>query len=193
MVIDVNTHSVSRAYTASGCLLLIGVACVVAPLITPDEFKLSTALWAGGFFLLPMLITLAMHKKLAQPRTLTIDRAGVRWHDGRYRVSFAVGWHELATVAINAHVATSPDPTDQAAKTAASGVMKGPRGLVLLDLYPADPGFTARHPEMAAQWEKHGARGAYRLALGASLHAVPEIDRGLTQFAAHRYRGAQRL
>jgi hypothetical protein len=63
------------------------------------------------------------------------------------------------------------------------------RVLVRLDLFPGDPGFRERHPEMEHLWELHRVRSGYRLPLGSAPRFIPPMDEALRRYPPDIYRG----
>src|SRR5690606_7657348 len=82
VVINLNRNSLKNAYSASGCLLLIGLMCLSAPLITGGHLDTRIEVFGVWVFVVPLLISLALRRRLARPRLLTIDSRGMRWDFG---------------------------------------------------------------------------------------------------------------
>jgi hypothetical protein len=119
-------------------------------------------------------------KRVTRPRLLVFDAAGIRWDDP-LGTPWAVAWQELGAVSISR-------TRERAVKLADAVVRKT---LVRLDLFPADPRFRARHPEMEHMWEFHRVREGYRLPLGDSADLIPVVERAMTRFAPQVYRGVR--
>lgn len=134
----------------------------------------------GGLLVLIGLIGALLWKVITRPRSVVIDRIGLRWHDPRGN-PWQVAWPELAAVAISRTVNRNPRKVI-------------PSSMVRLDLFPADPEFRHRHPEMEQLWEFHRVQGGYRVPFGEvpeSDGLIPRLDHGLRTFAGPRYRGVQ--
>jgi hypothetical protein len=129
-----------------------------------------------------------MRRKAFRPRRLVIEQPGIRWDDPQGQ-PWAVPWHELAAVAISKHGALEVDHSMNAKVSGAiSDRVLGESVLVRLDMFPADPGFHQRHPEMAHLWT--GDR--LRLQLGHNVRLLPQMDAAIRYFQPGRYLGVQR-
>ncbi|PXX59688.1 hypothetical protein DFR70_11170 [Nocardia tenerifensis] len=132
----------------------------------------------GGLLLLIAVIAALLWRVLTRPRSLVIEQAGVRWTDPRGS-SWSIAWPELAAISVSRTVNRNPRKIV-------------PSAMVRLDLFPADPGFRQRHPEMERLWELHRVRQGYRVPFGDvpdSHDLVPRLDESLRMFAGPRYQG----
>ncbi|WP_394835995.1 hypothetical protein LVJ94_03695 [Pendulispora rubella] len=123
-------------------------------------------------------------------RRLILDQAGIRWEEPQGR-SWTVAWPELAAVAVLCTAKGPAGPrtlTDIPGEAIVDGVV-GEHVLVHLDLYPADPTFRARHPEMEHLWEFRRMKNGYRLSLAYTSAFVPKIDLAMRVFRPVIYRG----
>jgi hypothetical protein len=163
-------------WAASQVIALVAVALPVATvgflvtLANALDGSVAAALGAVGLGVLVVLIGLLpvlTLRRAFRPRRLIIEPAGVRWHDPA-GTPWAVPWPELGAVAVST----------------ALKIRKGGRSttLVRLDLWPRDPGFDARHPEMREQWEASGARDCYRVGLGPRANALGPMDHALRSY-----------
>jgi hypothetical protein len=143
----------------------------------------------GVLFLLPALLVVAFARQVFRPRKLVLEPGGVRWDDPRGN-PWAVAWPELAAVVISKHSPMQvPMSADDRIVNAATDKVLGERAHVRIDLYPADPGFAQRHPQMNPLWGRQGVAGGYRLPLGNKADLVPVLDQALRRFAPGAYRG----
>lgn len=159
---------------------VIGVVAVGLPAVTIGflvalahalDGSVAAALGAVGLGLLAVLLGLLpvfTLRKAFRPRRLIIEPAGIRWHDPA-GTPWALPWPELGAVAIST----------------ALKIRRGGRSttLVRLDLWPRDPGFDARHPELREQWEASGAKGRYRVGLGPRASALGPMDHALRSYS----------
>jgi hypothetical protein len=132
----------------------------------------------GGILLLLGLVVVSSWQKLTRPRRLVFDQDGIRMDDPGGKPWF-VAWHELGAVAISRTVQTKVKATDMR------------RTLVRLDMFPADPGFRARHPEMEHLWELHRVRSGCRLPFGSSPQFIPLIDEAMRRYRPDVYQGVR--
>ena len=126
------------------------------------------------------VLALLNWKKASRPRKLVLDPHGVTWDDPQGQ-PWAVRWEELSGVAISRTKERAVQVSDAAAR----------RVLVRLDLFPADPGFRQRHPEMEHLWEFHRVRNGYRLPLGSNPGFIAPIDHGMRLFRPQIYGGVR--
>ncbi|WP_460525233.1 hypothetical protein [Flindersiella endophytica] len=112
------------------------------------------------------------------PNLVVVEPPGLRWYDRGS--SWAIAWTELAAVSI----ATS--------KTL-GGYSTFPQSpytvWVRIDLYPGDPGFQERHPDLTPFWEAAGGQQCYRIPLGQAESELRALDNGLRMYAPTHYRG----
>ncbi len=181
MVIDLARGVKTKAAAAifvSGGFGLLAVMSGLTGQVSGGRGVAIAAVVLGGLLLSIALIALLLWKVITRPRSLVIDQTGVRWGDPRGG-PWAVAWPELAAISVSRTVNRSPR------KLVASAMVR-------LDLFPADPEFRLRHPEMERLWELHRVRRGYRLPFGDvpdSQDLVPQLDEALRRFAGPRYRG----
>jgi hypothetical protein len=144
----------------------------------------------GILFLLPAIVTFARRDTVFRQQLLVFEANGVRWDDPK-GAPWAVPWTELAAVSISKHSPkqVGPESVQDKLVGAASDKIAGERAHVRLDLFPADPGFAGRHPELAHLWERQGVRNGYRLPLGSNVDFIPLIAGAVGRFAPSVYRG----
>jgi hypothetical protein len=176
---------------ASAILIPLGLLAIVGGVVETvnGRFGGLVALGFGLVFLGIGLVPVFNRKRAFRPRRLVIEQAGIRWDDPK-GAPWAVGWQELAAVALGRHEAaqTGPDSVGEKVAGAAMNRALGERVLVRLDLFPADPGFHHRHPELAHLWI--GDR--LRLQLGHNAKLLPQMDAAIRYFQPGRYLGVQR-
>lgn len=183
VVIDLAQNSVTRSAAAILLAAGFGLLAIWAGLtgrIAGGSGVAIAAVVTGGVLLLIGFIGALLWKVITRPRSLVIDRTGVRWHDPRGS-SWQIAWPELAAVAV------SRTTNRNTRKVIASSMVR-------LDLFPAEPDFRRRHPEMERLWEFHRVRDGYRVPFGEVVESdglVPRLDHGLRTFAGPRYRGVQ--
>ncbi|GAA2684458.1 hypothetical protein LV78_007335 [Actinosynnema pretiosum] len=170
VVIDVAGPSTRKALVGAGVALALGVLGLVGFASTGG---LALLVIGGGLVALGLLPLLAW-KKLSRPRALVVEAQGVRWDDPQGK-PWAVAWGELGAVSVS--------------RSVDGGMARRsvPRTFLRLDLFPGDPGFAARHPEMAHLLRREDGR--YRLPVADSFAALPVLDGALRQAAGPRYRG----
>ncbi|MET8866034.1 hypothetical protein ABZW11_24115 [Nonomuraea sp. NPDC004580] len=174
---DTKTKSVIGASVAGG----IGLLAVVSALTGQTTGGSGTAVAVGivgAIFLLIGLLPVLTWKKLSRPRRLVFDAHGVRWDDPQGQ-PWGAAWQELAGVGISR--------TQQRRVKLADYILR--KTMVRLDLFPADPGFRQRHPEMEHLWEFHTVKNGYRLPLGSNPKYVPVIERAMRQYRPAAYWG----
>jgi hypothetical protein len=194
VVLDVGKDATKKVIIGSSVSGIIGLIAIISGIAGAVEGGGGTriaVIVVGSLFMLPVVITLAMAKKVFRPRRLVFEPAGLRWDDPQ-GAPFAVPWSELAAVAISKHTPREV-PQDLSGHLAGKAADKigGERAHVRLDLYPADPGFANRHPEMAHLWERQGVQRGYRLPLGGNANFIPTIAQGMGRFAPQIFRGVQ--
>ena len=190
VVIDVGGTAARQGIVGAVVSGLIGLLAIVAGLAgAVDGGGEAVAIVIGVLFLVPPLLLLGLSKQLLRPRRLVFEAAGIRWDDPQGK-PWAVGWHELAAVAISKHSAIQlPQTTSERIAGATTEKLLGERAHVRLDLYPADPGFPGRHPQMAHLWGRQEVTNGYRLPLGANVRFIPLIAQAMVRFAPSIYRG----
>jgi hypothetical protein len=190
VVIDVGKADAKRFVIASvvcGAIGLIAICAGLAGAVNGGIGTVITMVVIGAVFLLIAALPLLMRKKAFRPRRLVIEQPGIRWDDPQGQ-PWAVPWHELAAVAISKHGALEVDHSMNAKVSGAiSDRVLGESVLVRLDMFPADPGFHQRHPEMAHLW----AQDRYRMPFGRSPALIPQIDAAIRHFQPMRYQGIQ--
>jgi hypothetical protein len=189
-IIEVGKADAKRFVIGAIVSGILGLIAICAGLTGAVEGGIGVAIAAiaiGAVFLLIGLLPLLLRKKAFRPRRLVIEQPGIRWDDPQGQ-PWAVPWHELSGVAISKHGAIEVDHSVNAKVSGAiTDRVLGESVLVRLDLFPADPGFHQRHPEMAHLW----AQDRYRMPFGRSPALIPQIDAALRQFQPMRYRGVQ--
>jgi hypothetical protein len=190
-VIDIGKSDSRRFVIASAVIIPLGAIAIIAGLAGAVEGGPGVAIAAvciGGVFLLIGLLPILARKKAFRPRRLVIEQAGIRWDDPQGK-PWAVRWQELAAVAISKHEAlqVGPESVSDKVSGAITDRVLGERALVRLDLFPGDPGFHQRHPEMAHLWEKD----RIRLPLGHNAGFLPLMDAAIRHFLPNRYLGVQ--
>jgi hypothetical protein len=195
VVIDVGATMKKQSMVGSVVALVVGLVAVGAGAFGAVDGGAGVAIVAiaiGAVFVLIGLLPIMMRKKINRPRRLIFEPAGVRWDDPQ-GVPWAVGWRELAAVSISKHAplqVKTPTLSERIAD-AAKDKMIGEHVMVRLDLYPADPGFRSRHPQMEPLWEMHDVKNGYRLPLGRNAQFIEPMAAGLARFAPTIYRGVQ--
>lgn len=195
VVIDVGATATKQLIVGSIVLGAIGGIALVSGLIGAVDGGSGGAIAAiaiGAVFLLLGLLPVMMRRKAFRPRKLIFEPAGVRWDDPQGQ-PWAVAWGELAAVSISKHskLEVKQESLNDKIVGAATDKLTGENVLVRLDLYPADPGFRARHPQMERLWEMHDVKNGYRLPLGRNAKYVQPIAHALASFAPQIYRGVQ--
>ncbi|MCK2215546.1 hypothetical protein MF672_017390 [Actinomadura sp. ATCC 31491] len=183
VVIDVGGDTKVRLIAGgavAAALGLVTLVSVAAGQVTGGGGVTVAAAVLGLGFLAIGLLPVLTWRRTARPRRLILDAHGVRWDDPRGR-PWAVGWAELSGVGLSR--------TRQRAVTLADHLVR--RTMVRLDLFPADPGFRARHPEMEHLWEFHTVRNGYRLPLGSRPAYVPLIEEGMRRLRPAAYLGVK--
>lgn len=181
VVIDIGSHATKQVAIGGAISGVLGLIALVSAFTGAVEGGAGTAAVAGvigGLFLLFALFVLFSWKTLSRPRRLVFDEQGIRSVDPSGR-PWSVAWDELGAVAISR--------TKQRRVKLTDFIMR--RILVRLDLFPRDPGFRDRHPEMEYLWELHRVRNGYRLPLGSAPQLIPSMDEALHRYRPGIYRG----
>jgi hypothetical protein len=191
MVFETGRADARRFVIASAVLITLGMIAVIGGAAETVNGRMGglIAVGFGVVFLGIGLVPVVNRKRAFRPRRLVIEQAGIRWDDPKGE-PWAVRWQELAAVALNRHEAAEVGPdglSDKVAGAIADRAL-GERVLVRLDLFPADPHFHQRHPEMAHLWT--GDR--LRLLLGHHARLLPQMDAAIRYFQPSRYLGVQR-
>lgn len=183
VVVDIGSRDTRRVLiggTVAGGLGVLALVGAVTAFADGEPVGGSIALVIGVAFTGIGVAAVVNWKKVSRPRKLVFEPQGVRWDDPE-GTSWAVAWSELGAVQISR--------TRERVVKLADAVMR--KTMVRLDLYPGDPGFRPRHPEMENMWEFHTVRDGYRLPLGDAASLVPVIERAVLQFAPRLYRGVR--
>jgi hypothetical protein len=193
VVVDVgktNGRKVIIGATVAGALGLTAVISGIAGAVDGGAGVGAVVIIIGVLLLILPVATIARRQKVFRPQHLVFEANGVRWDDPR-GAPWAVPWSELAAVVISKHSPKQVGSESLQDKLvgAASDKIAGERAHVRLDLYPADPAFAGRHPEMAHLWERQGLRNGYRLPLGSNVKFIPTIAGAMGRFAPGIYRG----
>lgn len=193
VVIDVgktNGRKVIIGATVAGLLGLAALISGIAGAVDGGAGVGAVVIVIGLLLLALPVATVARKDKVFRPQLLVFEAAGLRWDDPR-GAPWAVPWSEVAAVAVSKHSPqqVGPETLQDKLVGAASDKIAGERAHVRLDIYPADPGFAGRHPEMAHLWERQGVQNGYRLPLGSNVKFIPTIAAAMGRFAPHVYRG----
>jgi hypothetical protein len=193
VVIDVGTTDGRKAIIGAVVSGIIGLVAIIASLTGGVDGggggAVAIGLVFGVLFLLLPILLIAKARKVFRPRKLVFEPAGIRWDDPQ-GAPWAVPWSELAAVSISKHSAMEVDHSLQnKIVSGATDKVLGERAHVRLDLYPADPTFPGRHPEMAHLWERQGVQGGYRLPLGSNVKFIQLIAQAMGRFAPQIFRG----
>lgn len=171
LVLDVGKNAPRYALVAGVSSGVVGFAAVATAIAEAESSSIAGLVftWIIGLTFLGIAVITAMNRKtVSRPRQLSLDADGVRWHDPQ-GIPWSVRWEELAGVAItrrNAH-----------------------RSLVQLDLFPADPQFRHRHPEMEHLRQFRRVANGYRLSLGTAKTFTDMIDEWMRHFRPRMYTG----
>ncbi|MBB5780479.1 hypothetical protein [Nonomuraea jabiensis] len=181
VVIDVGGDAKVKALIGGSVAGAIGLMAVFSALTgqtTGGAGSAVAVLVLGLIFLFIGLLPIITWRKLSRPRKLVFDVYGVRWDDPQGR-PWAAPWAELSGVGISR--------TQQRRVKLADYIMR--KTMVRLDLFPADPGFRARHPDMEHLWEFHTVKNGYRLPLGSNPKYIPVIEHAMRQYRPAVYLG----
>lgn len=192
IVIDVGSTDGKKAIIGAIVAGSIGLLALISGLVGATDAGGAGSIVAiifGILFLIPAIFVVIRRDKVFRPRKLVFEPAGLRWDDPR-GAPWAIPWSELAHVSINKHkAAEGPETVSEKISGAAVEKMLGERALVRLDLYPADPSYAGRHPELAHLWERQGVQGGYRMPLGSNPNFIVTIAQAMARFAPQIYRG----
>ncbi|MFD1539179.1 hypothetical protein [Nonomuraea guangzhouensis] len=181
VVIDVGTDAKVKALIGGSVAGVIGLFAIVSALTGQVTGGGGATVVAGLFglvFLTIGALPIITWRKLSRPRKLVFDGYGVRWDDPQGK-PWSAPWAELAGVGISR--------TQQRRVKLADYIMR--KVMVRLDLFPADPGFRARHPELEHLWEFHTVKNGYRLPLGSNPKYIPVIEQAMRQYRPAAYLG----
>lgn len=190
VVIDVGQVDGRKAIAGAVVAGVVGIVAVVAGLAGAVDGGAGVGIAVtvvGVLFLVPVVLVIAGRKKVFRARRLVFEAGGLRWDDPS-GAPWAIPWRELAAVSINKHTPRQIGPESVSDKIvgAATEKIAGERAHVRLDLFPADPSFPGRHPELAHLWQQ---QGGYRLPLGSNADFIPTVAQAMARFAPAIYRG----
>jgi hypothetical protein len=180
VMIDLAEGTATKSIAVAAICGVIGLVSIIAALVGAVSGGMGGRIFIvvlGLVFLGIAALVLSKYKMITRPRKLLIEPGGIRWEDPK-GAPWAVPWHDLAGVAIST-----------ATKISRGQAITTTRTLVRIDLFPADQGFQSRHPQLANLWEHSGAKGCYRMPLGAKGDSITAIDNGLRMYAKSLYRG----
>ena len=172
------TRTVALGGAVSGAVGLLALVAASTGQVIGGAGATAAAGVIGGIFLLFALVVLFSWRTLSRPRRLVFSADGIRMDDPQGR-PWSVAWDELAGLAISRTAQRRVKPADHVVR----------RILVRLDMFPADPGFRARHPEMEPLWELHRVRNGYRLPFGSAPEFLPRIDDAIRRHRSDIYQG----
>jgi hypothetical protein len=193
VVVDVGKTNGRKAIAGSVVAGALGLTAVISGIAGAVDggAGVGAVVIIIGLLLLALPVAMIVRKdKIFRPHRLVFEAGGLRWDDPK-GAPWAVPWSELAAVAISKHSPqqVGPESIQDKLVGAASDKMLGERAHVRLDIYPADPSFSMRHPEMAHLWERQGVKNGYRLPLGSNVKFIPVIAGAMGRFAPGLYRG----
>jgi hypothetical protein len=192
VVIDVGKTNGRKAIIGGVVAGVIGLGILIAGIASlADSAGGGIVGIVFGLLLLALPLAVVVRKdKIFRPQLLVFEAAGLRWDDPK-GAPWAVPWSELAAVSVSKHSPkqVGPESVQDKLVGAASDKIVGERAHVRLDIFPADPGFAGRHPEMAHLWERQGVENGYRLPLGGNVKFIPTIAAAMGRFAPQVYRG----
>jgi hypothetical protein len=192
-VVDVGKTNGRKAIVGSVVAGALGLTAVISGVAGAVDggAGVGVVVIVLGLLLLALPVAMVVRKdKIFRPHRLVFEMGGLRWDDPK-GAPWAVPWSELAAVSISKHSPQQVGSESVPDKIvgAATDKMLGERAHVRLDLYPADPSFSMRHPEMAHLWERQGVKNGYRLPLGSNVKFIPVIAGAVGSFAPGLYRG----
>lgn len=193
VIVDVGKTNGRKAIVGAVVAGALGLTAVISGLVGAVDGGSGGVIVAMifGLLLLALPVMLIVRKdKIFRPHRLIFEAAGLRWDDPK-GAPWAVPWSELAAVSVSKHSAAQVGPESVQDKIvgATTDKMLGERAHVRLDIHPADPSFSMRHPEMAHLWERQGVKNGYRLPLGSNVKFIPVIASAMGRFAPGIYRG----
>lgn len=194
-VIDVGAISTKHVLAGTFLLLGLGGLAVVSGLVGAVAGGAGvriTAIAIGAVFVLLGLLPIIKRRKVFRPRKLIVEQQGIRWDDPE-GTSWAIPWAELSAVSINKHgkLEVGPQSVNDRIVGAATEKLTGENVFVRVDLYPADPGFRSRHPQLEHLWEFQDVKNGYRLPLGRNPGYIPLLAQAMAYFAPQVYRGVR--
>lgn len=193
VVIDVGKTNGRKAVIGAVVAGALGLTALIAGIggAADGGAGVGAVMIVIGLLLLVLPVGLVVRKdKVFRTQHLVFEPGGLRWHDPK-GAPWVVPWAELAAVSISKHSPKeygTPSLQDKIV-SAASDKIAGERAFVRLDIYPADPGFAGRHPELAHLWERQGVKNGYRLPLGSNVKFIPTIAMAMGRFAPQVFRG----
>jgi hypothetical protein len=192
VVIDVGKTNGRKAIVGSVVAGALGLTALISGIAGAVDggAGVGAVVIVIGLLLLALPIAMVARKdKIFRPHRLVFEAGGLRWDDPK-GAPWAVPWSELAAVSVSKHSPQQmPESVQDKLVGAATDKMLGERAHVRLDIYPADPSFSMRHPEMAHLWERQGVKNGYRLPLGSNVKFIPVIAGAMGRFAPGLYRG----
>ncbi|NBE94688.1 hypothetical protein FE391_12460 [Nonomuraea sp. KC401] len=181
MVIDVGSDTKAPVLVGAAVAGGIGLLSIYSAFTGQVEGGGGTAVVVGvlGLIFLGIgLLPVFTWRRISRTRRLVFDAAGVHWDDPKGK-PWTAPWTELSGVGISRTRQRRVKLTDYIIR----------KTMVRLDLFPADPGFRSRHPEMEHLWEFHTVKNGYRLPLGSNAKYIPVIEEGMRRFHSAAYLG----
>ncbi|MEV1176702.1 hypothetical protein [Nonomuraea sp. NPDC049784] len=182
VVIDVGGDAKVKALIGGSVAGVIGLISIFSSFTghTTGSRTGVVELTFGLIFLFIGLLPIIAWRKIGRPRRLVFDGFGVRWDDPQ-GTPWAAPWNELSGVGISRTQQRRVKPAEYLIR----------RTMVRLDLFPADPGFRARHPDMEHLWEFHTVKNGYRLPLGSNPKYIPVIEHAMREYRPAIYLGVR--
>lgn len=155
---------------------VLGLSALVSGVVglfadDPPVAGLVVMIVLGLLFSAMPVITVVRWKVTQRPHRLVVERPGIRWDDPR-GAPWAVPWSELDIVMVHGQLTDDGVP------------------LASLRMYPRDPYYAGRHPEMAHLLDPNSDRDVYLVNLAIDDTYVPRLDAALTTFAPDVYVGS---
>ena len=193
MIIDVGKTNGRKAIIGSVVAGAMGLAALISGVAAMFDGGVGGGIAIAVIGLLLLILpagAIVRRDKLFRPHRLIFDAVGVHWDDPK-GAPWLMPWAEVGAVSISKHspAQVGTESIQDKLVSAASDRIAGERAHVRLDLYPIDPGFAGRHPEMAHLWERQGVTNGYRLPLGSNVKFIPVIAGAMGRFAPAVYRG----